>query len=107
MKFHLKIYDNAHYMVESAAYNHGQYETYQDAVVAAKTIVRKYFIENSKSKLTAGDLLEQYHLYGEDPVVLPKIPGEHPAFSAWTYANEIHETFLKNFKDGNKIDALD
>jgi len=95
MKFHLRVYDNFHYGDESEAYNHGQYETYEDAMVAAKAIVEEFFVHNSESRLTAGYLLGSYCLYGEDPIIVPNEHGEHPSFSARTYAREIHETICK------------
>ena len=86
-KFHLRVYDNFHYMDESEAYNHGHYETYEDALIAAKTIVDEFFEHNWKSGVTADYLLGQYSLYGEDPIILPNEHGEHESFSARTYAN--------------------
>ena len=86
-KFHLRVYDNFHYMDESEAYNHGHYETYEDALIAAKTIVDELFEHNCKSVVTAEYLLGQYYLYGEDPIILPNEHGEHESFSARTYAN--------------------
>ena len=86
-KFHLRVYDNFHYMDESEAYNHGQYETYEDALIAAKAIVDEFFENNWKSGVTADYLLVQYSLYGEDPIILPNEHGEFESFSARTYAN--------------------
>ena len=85
-------------MEESEAYDYGQYETYEEAVIAAKAIVRAFFADNWESGLTAEELLGQYCSYGKDPVILPNEPGEHPAFSAWTYAREIHETIFKKLQ---------
>lgn len=53
-------------MDESEAYNHGHYETYEDALIAAKTIVDEFFEHNWKSGFTADYLLGQYSLYGEE-----------------------------------------
>lgn len=98
MKFHLRIYDSFNYMEESEAYNHGQYETYEDAMVAAKEIVKEFFVENWKSGMTAKDLFVQYCIYGEDPIIVPNEHGKHPSFSARTYAEEIHETIFKKLE---------
>lgn len=35
-KFHLRVYDYSHYMDETEACNYGQYDTYEDALMAAK-----------------------------------------------------------------------
>jgi hypothetical protein len=98
MKFYLRIYDNFNYMEESEAYNHGQYETYADAMVGAKAIVEEFFVDNWKSGMTAENLFGQYCMYGEDPIILPNEHGEHPRFSARRYAEEIHETIFKKLQ---------
>ena len=46
MKFHLRVYDNFHYADESEAYNHGQYETYAEALIGAKAIVDEFLKHN-------------------------------------------------------------
>jgi guanosine-3',5'-bis(diphosphate) 3'-pyrophosphohydrolase len=86
-KFHLKVYDNYHYMVESEAYNHGQYDSYEEAMIAAKAIVDEFFEHNWKQGLKPDYLIGQYCLYGEDPNILPNEHGKHESFSARTYAN--------------------
>ena len=86
MKFHLRVYDNYHYMDESEAYNHGQYNTYHDAIIAAKAIVDEFLVDNWKSGISPDDLIGQYCIYGEDPIILPNEHGEHERFSARTYA---------------------
>ena len=74
-------------MDESEAYNHGQYDTYEDAVIGAKAIVDEFFEHNWKPGVTIGYLLGQYGLYGEDPIILPDEHGKHESFSARAYAN--------------------
>lgn len=102
MKFHLRVYDNFHYMDESEAYNHGEYETFEEALIAAKAIVEEFFVSNWKTAPTARDLAAQYFTYGEDPIILPNEHGEHSSFSAWTYAEKIHETIFKRLQDENE-----
>lgn len=98
-KFHLRVYDNFHYMDESEAYNHGQYETYEDALIAAKAIVDEFFENNWKSGVTADYLLGQYSLYGEDPIILPNEHGEHESFSARNYANNNAEEICRKLEN--------
>lgn len=86
-KFHLRVYDNFHYMDESEAYNHGQYDTYEDALIAAKAIVDEFFEHNWQIGITPDSLIGQFSLYGEDPIILPNEPGKLERFSARTYAN--------------------
>lgn len=45
-KFYLRVYENSHYMDETEAYNHGQYDTYEEALIAAKAIVDDFFEHN-------------------------------------------------------------
>lgn len=85
-KFHLRVYENSHYMDESEAYNHGQYDTYEEALIAAKAIVDDFFEHNWQPGITPESLIGQYSLYGDDPVILPDEHGEHESFSARDYA---------------------
>jgi hypothetical protein len=85
-RFHLRVYDNFHYMDESEAYNHGQFDTYEDALIAAKAIVDEFFEHNWKSGVTPDYLNVQYCLYGEDPIILPNEHGKLESFSARTYS---------------------
>lgn len=85
-KFYLRVYDNFHYMDESEAYNHGQFETYEEALAEAQKIVDEFFEHNWEAGVTSDYLQGLYTLYGEDPVILPNEPGKNERFSAWTYA---------------------
>lgn len=96
MTFHLRVYDNYHYGDETEAYNHGQYESYAEALIAAKAIVDEFFETNWKPGIKADDLLGQYAIYGEDPIILPNEPGEDKRFSAHTYAKSSVEKFYNN-----------
>lgn len=84
-KFHLRVYDNFHYMDESEAYNFGQYETYEEAIAGAKAIVDEFLVYNWKKGSTENDLVVQFLFYGEDPIILPDEPGEQERFSARKY----------------------
>jgi len=85
-KFHLRVYDNFHYMDESEAYNHGHFETYEEALITAKKIVDEFFEHNWKKGSTPEDLRGLYSFYGEDPIILPNDHGKNKSFSAWNYA---------------------
>ena len=85
MKFHLRVYDNYHYQDESEAYNHGQYATYEEALVAAKGIVDEFLIHNWHKGSTEKDLLCSFSFYGEDPIIIPDHHGIHESFSAFDY----------------------
>lgn len=59
-KFHLRVNDNFHYMAESEAYDYGQYNTYEEALIAAKAIVDEFFEFNWRGGITS-DQFEKYH----------------------------------------------
>lgn len=85
MKFYLRVYDNYHYMDESEAFNYGQYETYEEALVGAKAIVDEFIENNWKPETKPDEFLVGFAHFGEDPIILPNEPGEHENFSARTY----------------------
>jgi hypothetical protein len=86
-------------MNESEAYNHGQYDTYEDALIAAKAIVNEFFEHNWKSGISSDYLIGQYCLYGEDPIILPNEYGKHESFSARTYANNNAEEICRKLEN--------
>jgi guanosine-3',5'-bis(diphosphate) 3'-pyrophosphohydrolase len=89
MKYHLRVYDNYHHGDESEAYDHGEYDTYEEAESAAKAIVNEFLEHNWSRGKTPGMLIAEYGLYGEDPVILPAGEPESRNFSAADYADEI------------------
>lgn len=101
MKFHLRVYDNFHYMEEDEAYNTGQFETYAEALAAAKAIVDRFLDEQWKKGITAVELDLAYTSFGEDPVIVPNEPGEGESFSAWKYAEGRVEEVCK-MREGRK-----
>ncbi len=58
MKFNLRIFDNNHHWDEASSYDHGSYETYEDAVIEAKKIVEEFFKCECKQGITADDLMQ-------------------------------------------------
>ncbi|MFZ2284959.1 MAG: hypothetical protein WAV86_13890 [Lutibacter sp.] len=98
-RFHLRVYDNFHYMDESQAYNYGQFATYEEALIAAKAIVDEFFEHNWKSGVTPDYLNVQYCLYGEDPIILPNEHGKLESFSARTYASISAEEICRKLEN--------
>ncbi len=96
MKFHLKIFDKYHHWDEASSYNHGDYKTYEDAVIDAKKIVEEFFEGECKPGLNANDLMASYAMYGEDPVVFPDEPRNGKRFSPRDYAVEYVKELCKN-----------
>jgi len=93
MKFYLKVFDNNHHWDESSAYKHGSFETYEEAVNGAKTIIREFLSGESRFGSKVDDLMGSYIMYGEEPVIFPNEPTDGKIFSprafAEAYANEI------------------
>lgn len=95
MKFYLKVFDNNHHWDASSSYVHGSYETYEEAVIAAKKIVREFFIDECKFGTEADYLLARFSMYGEEPVVFPDEPTDGKSFSPREYAKEYAHEICK------------
>ncbi len=84
-KFTVYVDDNYHYQDETERYKLGEFDLYEDAVVACKRIVDEFFSGAQPGK-TSEQLLREYQGYGEDPWITPEPTGTH--FSAWSYAEQ-------------------
>ena len=93
-KYHLRVYDNFHYGDDSEAYNYGQFETYDLALIAAKKIVEESLRHEYKRGMSEQDLIVAYLFYGEDPAIIPSAPDEE-RFSARDYAHEVSEKICR------------
>jgi len=80
----VRVWDNFHYMEEDEAYNHGTFETYEEALAAAKAIVEESLSGCVPITGNAEELYERYVMFGDDPGIMG--PPGTPHFSAWTYA---------------------
>ena len=100
MPYHLRIYDNYHYMDESEAYNQGPYASYEEAELAARQVVEESLRDMIKPGADEQKLLSDYKMFGDDPVIVDKETGQVGDFSAWSYANEAAKEVLK--KKGRK-----
>ncbi|MBV6480130.1 MAG: hypothetical protein HGGPFJEG_02975 [Ignavibacteria bacterium] len=97
-QFRLKVYDNFHYMDESETYEYGDFETYNEALIAAKAIVDDFLEHNWKSGVTPSYLLGQFSMFGEDPIIVSNKQEEHGWFSARNYATSERWKFVRNLK---------
>ncbi len=80
-KFRVRVWDNFHYMDDEEAYDLGEFDTYEEALEAAKRIVEESVRHHGYDNA-------QYTMFGEDPGILgPKT--DHPLFSARDYAREL------------------
>ncbi len=69
-KFELFVDDNYHHMDKDERYLHGTYETYEEAVAAAKKIIDDFLAEVDCKKLTAEELFSGWAHYGDSPFIV-------------------------------------
>jgi len=88
MAFKVLVDDNFHYQDESERYEHGDFDTYEEAVDACKKIVDQCLGHplSERDRKSAAELYSRYMAFGDDPFVSPSPPGEE--FSAWKYAEK-------------------
>jgi len=84
MPYTVCVDDNFHFMDESERYTSGTYETYEEALAAAKAIVDRSLAWAPGE--TPESLYEGYKGFGEDPFI--QGPDPCPHFSAWEYARQ-------------------
>jgi len=84
--FEIRIADNFHYTDSNESFTYGKYETWAEALAAAKGIVDKWLAEQVTIGMSAEQLLKHYRAFGDDPYIIPVPENEH--FSAWKYAEE-------------------
>lgn len=95
--FKVRIYDNFHYMDEEEAYDHGSFNSYKEALEAAKKIVREFLVNTWTKGMTLDELITQYTMFGEDPIILPD-PFYEPTWSARDYAHEMAEVIYNEMR---------
>jgi hypothetical protein len=88
-KYKVLIDDNFHYMDEDHRYEHGVFETADEAAAACKRIVDEELTYMLKPGMTADALYQLWVMFGEDPYVMPVDRTDaRVTFSAWDYAKE-------------------
>lgn len=87
MPFTVFIDDNFWPTVESKREEHGEFETYEAALEAAKAIVDRSLAGEYTSGMTAEVLYGRYKSFGDDPFIKPRPDGVEQ-FSAWKYAEQ-------------------
>jgi hypothetical protein len=83
MTYTVFVDDNFHYMDKGARTTHGEFETLEAAIEAAKEIVDDGLLHDYEPGMSASALYTRYTMFGDDPWISG--PGETP-FSAWEYA---------------------
>jgi hypothetical protein len=88
-RYKVLVDDNFHYMDEDERYEHGVYETAEEAIAACRGIVDQSLEEGYKPGISAEALYEGYVSFGDDPfIVVLDGADDNAKFSAWSYAKE-------------------
>jgi hypothetical protein len=89
-KFIVYVDDNFNYMDVNERYTHGEYDSYEAALGASKTLVIAVLNELHTPSMTANELYRAYATFGEEPwISCPStITESEDRFSAWDYAKE-------------------
>ena len=98
-KFKVFVDDHFHYQNEDERYEHGEYDTIEEAVAECKKIVDRS-LNNLLENCSLEELKEKYYMFGEDPFI------EGGDFSASTYAEEQIKKLLdvdKAFETGKDL----
>ncbi len=83
------IDDNYHYMDAEARYEHGRFDTAEQAVAACRKIVDAGLREQYKPGMSAAVLFHLYENFGDDPFIVPlDRTAPDMQFSASDYAQE-------------------
>jgi len=84
MRYKVFIDDNFHYMDEGERIAHGEFETADEALAAAKAIVDESLPEFFKPGMSADEVYDLYLQFGSDPFIVSA--DERVEFSAREYA---------------------
>ncbi len=86
--FTVFVDDNFHYMDEDERYKLGTFATYEEALEACRTLIRRDLGHFLEAGTTRDQLIAQYCSFGEDPFIVPTPEGVE-RFSARDYAREL------------------
>lgn len=82
-QFVVRVYDNFHYMDDDESYEAASFESYEDALSFARSIIES---EVANYKYAYYD----FTAFGEDAAVIPTPQGVE-RFSGWNYAKQLCE----------------
>ena len=85
MPYRVTIADNFHYIDESEYSDGGEFDTYEQALAKARSVVNDSLRAQWEAGITADELMARYCQFGEDPFI---VPAAEPRFSARDYARE-------------------
>jgi hypothetical protein len=92
MPYRVTIADNFHYMGADEHVDGGVFDTYEDALARAKTIVDESLWSNWEQGDTPDALMARYTQFGDDPFITP---AEQPLFSARDHARTRVESICR------------
>jgi hypothetical protein len=69
-RFKVLIDDHFHYMDEDSRFEHGVFETAEEAIAACRKILDSTLEEQCEPGLSASALYHRYMQFGEDPFIL-------------------------------------
>lgn len=72
-RYIVMIDDNFHYMDEDHKYKHGEFSTYNEAVVACKKIVDEELADMLKQGTNPAKLSSTWSMFGDDSFILDDI----------------------------------
>ena len=110
MAYRVMVDDNFHFMDEDERTCAGTFDTWEEAVAQAQSIVRSFFGRPGQENETADELFDDYTTFGEDPFILvdkdsiPPIQGYRDGFNAWGYARQICDALAAQNKPKNAGD---
>jgi hypothetical protein len=88
-RYKVLVDDNFHYMDVEARFEHGRFDTAEEAITACRNIVDTVLHDNYRPGMSAAELYHRYTLFGEDPFIIVLEASTPPApFSSWDYARE-------------------
>ncbi len=78
--------DNFHFGDESHRYRAGTFQTYEQALAAAKAVVDQSLRDHAGNGMSADEVLASWLQFGDDPFIVPS--DESNRFSSRDYARE-------------------
>ena len=89
LRYKVVVDDNCHYQDSDERWQHGIYDTKEEALTICRRLVDNSLNERHKPGLSADALYSAYTSFGDDPFIVV-VDGEDDGatFSAWSYAKE-------------------
>src|SRR6185369_13898070 len=88
-RYKVLVDDNFHYQDADARWEHGNYESVEEALAACREIVDRSLEEQYRVGMSAEALYHRYVSFGEDPFIVAQDGTDKGViFSAWSYAGE-------------------